>query len=118
MQEHGGHPRVAGAGAVRSPSGGRGCRGREGTLGYGGAGAVRSPSGGGRRLPSPPSNPQTGWRTHMMKAVTPMAQMSVCGRAPWPSRSSGAGRGTCGWAQVEGHRWDRWRHRCVGQVCG
>lgn len=54
----------------------------------------------------------------MMKAVTPMAQMSVCGRAPWPSRSSGAGRGTCGWAQVEGHRWDRWRHRCVGQVCG
>lgn len=29
--------------------------------------------------------------THMMKAVTPMAQMSVCGTAPWPSRSSGAG---------------------------
>lgn len=33
------------------------------------------------------------WRTHMMKAVTPMAQMSVCGTAPWPSRSSGAGSG-------------------------
>ena len=37
--------------------------------------------------------------THMMKAVTPMAQMSVCGTAPWPSRSSGAGDGTGG-----GHR--------------
>lgn len=31
-----------------------------------------------------------------MKAVTPMAQMSVCGTAPWPSRSSGA---------AEEHRW-------------
>ena len=30
----------------------------------------------------------------MMKAVTPMAQMSVCATAPWPSRSSGAGDGT------------------------
>lgn len=34
--------------------------------------------------------------THMMKAVTPMAQMSVCVTAPWPSRSSGAGDGTGG----------------------
>lgn len=31
-----------------------------------------------------------------MKAVTPMAQMSVCATAPWPSRSSGAGDGTGG----------------------
>lgn len=38
-----------------------------------------------------PQSPPRDWGTHMMKAVTPMAQMSVCGTAPWPSRSSGAG---------------------------
>lgn len=41
-----------------------------------------------------PSPPPRDWGTHMMKAVTPMAQMSVCGTAPWPSRSSGAGGDT------------------------
>lgn len=46
------------------------------------------------------ASPSTALRTYMMNAVTPMAQMSVCGTAPWPSRSSGAGEG--GSAQVKG----------------
>lgn len=48
------------------------------------------------RAPCPPTlrplSPMIAGKAHMMKAVTPMAQMSVCGTAPWPSRSSGAGR--------------------------
>ena len=52
--------------------------------------------GSHRDLRSPswtPYLPQRAWMTHMMNTVTPIAQMSVCGLAPWPSRSSGAREG-------------------------
>lgn len=81
-----GHPRwIGNHRELRSPSDGWGTRG------------LRPPSfgghtGGSRDTSMDPQSPSPcAWGTYMMKAVTPMAQMSVCGRALWPSRSSGAG---------------------------